>query len=227
MRTNSGAVLLNSKLGEFLKRTVGVCRGCLLSLIQFHLFREKIMQETLHDHHASIPIGGRPTCNLRIADYIDLRGSSNGELQYLTNRLVDRATTYGKEASTVKSKIMTNNTNNVSTGISMNGQKLEEVTSFKYLGATLCKDGTCSADVRIRIASAKVAMARLNRIWRSNTISFASKFKLYKSLVTSILLYGCETWNLTVDSKKKKKDPGFRNQVHEETSLYLLLGAQD
>ena len=46
-----------------------------------------------------------------------------------------------------KSKIMTNSTNNISADISMNGQKLEEVTSFKYLGATLCKDGTCSAEL--------------------------------------------------------------------------------
>ena len=55
-------------------------------------------------------------------------------------------------------------------------------------------------------------------------------FKLYKALVTSILLYGRETWNLLADSKKrfkKKKDPGFRNQVHEKTSPHLLLGAQD
>ena len=46
----------------------------------------------------------------------------------------------------------------------MNGQKLEEVTSFKYLGATLGKDGTCSAEVHIRIASAMAAVTRLNRI---------------------------------------------------------------
>ena len=38
----------------------------------------------------------------------------------------------------------------------------------------------------------------------SITISFASKFKLYKSLVTSILLYGCETWTLLADCGKKK-----------------------
>ena len=95
------------------------------------------------------------------------------------------------EVTTEKRKIMTNSTNNISADISMNGQKLEEVTSFKYLGATPCKDSTCSAEVRIRIASAMAAMARLNRIWRCNTlISLASKFKLYKSLVTSILLYG-------------------------------------
>ena len=48
-------------------------------------------------------------------------------------------------------------------------------------------------EVRIRVASAIAAMARPNRIWRCNTISFASKLKLYKTLVTSILLYGCET----------------------------------
>ena len=80
------------------------------------------------------------------------------------------------EVSPEMSKITTNSMNNISADISMNGQKLEEVTSFKYLGATLCKDGTCSAEVRIRIAS---AMARLNRIWQCNTISSASKFKLY------------------------------------------------
>ena len=44
----------------------------------------------------------------------------------------------------------------------------------------------------IRIASAMAAMARLSRIWRYNTISFTSKFRFYKSLVTSILLFGCE-----------------------------------
>ena len=70
-----------------------------------------------------------------------------------------------------------------------------------------------------------VAMTRLNRTWRSNTIRFASQFKLYKSPVTSILLYDFETWTLLADSENK--DPGFRNHVPEETSPHLLLGAQD
>ena len=48
---------------------------------------------------------------------------------------------------------------------------------------------------------------------------------MYLKLVTSSLLYGCEAWTLLADSAKT--DPGFRNQVHEESSLYLLLGAQD
>ena len=70
------------------------------------------------------------------------------------------------------------------------------------------------------------AMARLTRIWRCNTVSYESKFNLYKSPVTSILLYGCKTCTLFVDSGKKK-DSGFRKPVHEETSPYPLLGAQD
>ena len=91
------------------------------------------MQETLHDHHTSISISGRPICNIRFADDIDLMDGNNDELQDLTNRLVDRATACEMEVSTEKSKIMTNSTNNISTDISMNGQKLEQVTSFKYL----------------------------------------------------------------------------------------------
>ena len=122
------------------------------------------MQEILHDHHTSISIGGGPICSLPFADDVDLMGGSNGELKGFINRLVDRATAYGKEVITEKSTIMTNSTNNISADISINGQKLEEVTSFQYLGATLYKDGTCSAEVRIRIASAMAAMARLNRI---------------------------------------------------------------
>ena len=132
-------------------------------------------------------------------------GGSNGELQDLTNRLVDRATANGMEVSTEKNKIMTNSTSNISADISMNGQNLEEVTSFRYLGATLYKDGTRSAEVRIRIASPVAVIARLNRIGRCNTISFASKFKFYKSLATSIILHGCEIWTLLVDSEKRSR----------------------
>ena len=98
-------------------------------------------------YHTSISIGGRLIFNPRFVDDIALTGGSNGELQDLTNRLVDRATAYGMEVSTENGKIMTNSTNNISADINMNGQKFEEETRFKYLEATLCNDGTCSAEV--------------------------------------------------------------------------------
>ena len=80
---------------------------------------------------------------LRFADDIDLMGGSNGELQDLINRLVDRATAYGMEVSTEKCKIINNRRNDISACIGMNGQMLKKIICFKYLGATLCKDGTC------------------------------------------------------------------------------------
>ena len=92
------------------------------------------------------------------------RQHRSGELHDLIDRFIDRTTAYGVEISTEKSKIMTDNTNNISAGISRNGQKFEEVTSNKYLEATLCNDDTCSAEVRVRIASAMAAIARLNSI---------------------------------------------------------------
>ena len=71
--------------------------------------------------------------------------------------LADGATAYGMEVSKENSKIMTNSMN-ISADISMNGQKLEGVTSFRELGAALCKDGICSAEIRIRIASTMAAL---------------------------------------------------------------------
>ena len=109
-----------------------------------------------------------------------------------------------------KSKIMTNSTNNISADVSMNGQRLEEVITGKYLGTTsLCKDGAWSAEVHIKIPSAMAAMAGLNRIWRCNTISFTNKFKLYESLVSSILLYDVKhgPWLLTLKKGSRLLKP--------------------
>ncbi|XP_071491823.1 uncharacterized protein [Diadema antillarum] len=120
------------------------------------------------------------------------------------------------EVSTEKSKVMVNSPNNISANITMNGETLDEVTSFKYLGSTIYKDDTCTGEIRTRIATATAAMARLNRIWESN-ICFKTKYMLFRSLVTSILLYGCETWTILAESEK-------RIQVFEWKCLRRLLG---
>ena len=63
----------------------------------------------------------------------------------------DRARAYGTEVSTKKSKIMTNKKNGINADTTMNGLKLEGVTSLNYLEATLCKYSTCPAEICIRI----------------------------------------------------------------------------
>ena len=86
---------------------------------------------TLHDHVPSISFGGRPLCNQRFADDIDLMEDSARDLQDLTNKLVSSASTFGMGVSAEKPKVMFNILNGISANFTMNGQPQEEVSSFK------------------------------------------------------------------------------------------------
>ena len=94
------------------------------------------------------------------------------------------------EISTEKSKVMVNTTDARTGNIMLNQQQLEEVNSFKYLGAILSVDGSCEVEIRARIGTATAAMARLNRIWSSKSISLTRKLGLYRALVKNIVLFG-------------------------------------
>ena len=213
---SSSAAILNNQTRGIFRIMVGIWQGCMLLLVLLNIFLETTIQDTLQDHHTSILMGGRHICNLRFANDINLLGSTNQELQDLTYKLVASTGACDIEVSTQKSKIMVNRTNNCSTDIHMNSQKLEEVDKFKYLGSTLSKDSSSSAEVHTGIDTASSAMASLDRVWKCNKISFPTKFSLYKSLVISILLYGCETWTLLADSEK-------RIQVFKNKCLRRLL----
>ena len=91
------------------------------------------MTDTLEDHESTVSIGGRTITNLCFADDTDgLAGEE--ELAKLVECLDKASTTYGMEISAKKMKLMTNNTSGINTEIKANGQSLEPVTSFKYLG---------------------------------------------------------------------------------------------
>ena len=196
----SRSVLLDNNVSNFFRTTVGVRQGCLFSPILFSLYLENIMRETLHNFKSTISIGRRIISNLRFSDDIDPMRGNNDELQELTNRLSNSAREYGMEQ---KSKVMVNNGDNTTVQISMNAQQLEEVMAFKYLGATLTKYGRSTAEIKMRLAIATASIVKLNKIWNSKDINFATKIKLFKTLVLSTLLYGCESWTLTADSTKK------------------------
>ena len=85
------------------------------------------------------------------------------------------------EISREKSIVMVNSGDNTTVQISMNGQQLEEVMAFKYIGATLTKDGRSTAEIKIRLAIATASMAKPNNTWSSKDVSFFTKIKLYKN----------------------------------------------
>ena len=157
------------------------------------------MRITLENYKGGVVIGDREICNLRFADEIDLIAGTLDELQLITNKLYISLAAYGMEISQEKSKVMVNERDQVELPrkITMGGKILEMVDKFKYLGVTLTKDGKSESEIKIRMATATSALVRLKTIWKINKISIQTKILLYKSLVLSNMMYGCETWTLT------------------------------
>ena len=96
---------------------------------------------------------------------------------------------------------MTNNISGVNTEIKANGEKLETVTSFKYLDSVVPDEGS-KPEILFRIAQATAALTRLKPVWNDRSISLSSKIRLMRSLVTSIFLYACESWTLTAELQR-------------------------
>ena len=92
------------------------------------------MTDALEDHEGTVSIRGRTITYLHFAYDIDGLAGEEEELANLVERLDKASTAYGMEISVEKTKIMTSNTSGINTEIKVNGQKLETVRSFKYLG---------------------------------------------------------------------------------------------
>ena len=115
----------------------------------------------------------------------------------------DKASTaYGMEISAEMTKLMTNNTSGINTEIKVNGQMLEAVTNFKYLGSVITDEGS-KPEILSRIAQTTAALTRLKPVWNNRNISLNSKTRLMRSLVTSIFLYACESWTLTAELQRR------------------------
>ena len=83
----------------------------------------------------------------------------------------------GMEISAEKTKLMTNNTTGSNTEIKVNGQKLQTVTSSKYLGSVITEVGF-KPEILSRIAQTSAALTRLKPVWIDKSISLSSKIRL-------------------------------------------------
>ena len=97
---------------------------------------------------------------------------------------------------------MTNSTSDINTEITVTGQKLETVTSFKYLGSVITDKGS-KREIFSRIAQTTAALKKLKPVWNDRSISLSFKIRLIRSLATTIFLYACESWILTAELQRR------------------------
>ena len=152
----ASTVLLNGSIGDRFRTTVGVRQGCLLSHNLFNIFLKRIRTDASEDHEGTLSIGGRTITSLCFVDDIDSLAGEEEELAKLAEHLEKASTAYSMEISAEKTKLMTDNTSSINTEINVNRQKLETVTSFKYLGSVITNEGS-KPEILSSIAQATAA----------------------------------------------------------------------
>ena len=119
------------------------------------------------------------------------------ELAKLIESFDNTSIAYGMEISAEKTKLTTSDTSGINTEIKMNGQKLETVTSFMYLGSIITDEGSKP------VILSRIVQTRLKPDWNDRSISLSSKIRLMHSLVTSIFLHACESWTLSAELQRR------------------------
>ncbi|VDO90657.1 unnamed protein product [Schistosoma curassoni] len=92
-----------------------------------------------------------------------------------------------------KSKILLHNTE-CTNPITIDGEDLEDVKTFTYLGSIIDENGGSDAVVKARIGKARAAYLQLRNIWSSKQLSTNTKVTIFNTNVKTVLLYGAETW---------------------------------
>jgi len=75
------------------------------------------------------------------------------------------------------------------------GEELEQVETFKYLGAIITENGDCSK-IQASLGAARGAVRSLDSLWKDRSLHVKVKRRLLSALLWTVALYGCETWRL-------------------------------
>ena len=76
------------------------------------------------------------------------------------------------------------------------GEKVEAVTDFIFLGFRITADGDCSHEIKRHFLLGRKAMTNLDSVLKSRDITLPTKFCLVKALVFPVVMYGCESWTV-------------------------------
>ena len=171
-----------------------VRQGCVLSPYLFNLYAEYIMRNAgLDEMQAGIKIPGRNINNLRYADDTTLMAESKEELKSLLTKVKEESEKVGFKLNIQKTKIMASGP---ITSWEIDGETVETVSDFTFLGSKITADGDCSHEIKRRLLLENKVMTNLNSILKSRDITLSTKVHLVKAMVFPVVMYECESWTV-------------------------------
>ena len=78
----------------------------------------------------------------------------------------------------------------------LDGETVETVSDFMFLGSQITADGDCSNEIKRRLLLGKKVMTNLDNILKSRDITLPTKVRLVKAMVFPVVMYGCESWTV-------------------------------
>ena len=138
-----------------------------------------MLNARLDEAQAGIKIAGRNINNLRYADDTTLMAESEEELKSLLMKLKEESEKPGLKLNIQKTKIMTSGPN---TSWQIDGETMETVTDFSFLGSKITVDGVCSHEIKRSLLLGRKPMTNLDSILKSRNITPLTKVHIVKAI---------------------------------------------
>ena len=142
---------------------------------------------------AGIKIAERNINNLRYANDATLMAESEEELKSVLMKVKEESEKVGLKLKIQKTKIMSSGS---ITSWQMDGEKVEIVTDFTFLGSIVTVDGDYSHKIKTHLFFERKAMTNLDSILKSRGITLLTNVHIVKAMVFSVVMYGCESWTI-------------------------------
>ena len=116
-----------------------------------------------------------------------------GELKSLLMKVKEESEKVGLKLSVQKTKMMASSP---ITSWEIDGETVETVADFNFLGTKITADGDCSNEIKRHLLLGIKAMTNLDSILKSRDITLPKKVHLIKAMVFPVVMYGCESWTI-------------------------------
>ena len=147
----------------------------------------------LDEAPVGIKIAGRNINNLRYADDTTIMAESKEELKSLLMKVKEESEKADLKLNIQNTKIKASG---LITSWQKDGETMEIVTDFIFLGSKLTADGDCSHEIKRHLFLGRKAMPNLDSILKSREITLPIKVLLVKAMVFPVVRYGCESWTI-------------------------------